>query len=899
MSQRDAPARGGSVKKGRERAQAGRPTVPIPAPRPYDPSSPSNIPSPAKARLQGPSGMSKNGGQSVVGMAISRPTQVAQWPLVGTSEPQQYQPPPDRGPPPQRPSRPSHVPSILDSSRIQDITPTFQYQPQQPQQNLFPPPQTPRSQRSQDDDSDQSFPSMQSPLTSSSTPSTASSVGTIPDFPVPVPAIPPSGRRSANLGPPPSSRRGASSYYSQASHVSPIPEVPESLSSLTPRTLPGSHSSYASSAAIPSSWGRESPDDDRSDEDDDYYQGDIMFYPVPEGQEPRGSDDNDERELIRSASIGKRARPSMITTRASVQSDLARLFAAPVPSETHRSEPAPLQQSTPSPVEAQRSTKWPIYGDTNSPLAGGTGLIDASPTGSDESVSVIALAMTTDLPLRDGTKSHGANPMLGAYQAASGLPSSTIRAKSSFPDEGGHFSRLSAIRRPPRLNIDTVRDAEARGSLTSLPDLIRRATRLASLMDRGKRPASRMGLDEFPMDRDFPNEKEIELPPHLDDRPGSTLSGMLSAFPPPGHETPVRDTPRNLPVWPEYDPNSPKPITNEKKQRKCCGLPCWGFIVLLIIILLITAAAVVVPLKLLVIDKATASTAATATPEKQCAADPSTACKNGGTSWLDNGVCYCICTNGFTGNTCTVAGSTGCTTISSGTTTNMTIGDSIPRLISASQTNFSIPLFENTILAKFNAGNLSCASENSLVTFDGNDERIGDASAEATLPRDTKTKRDAQPDPTRVEMRAIILRDSAYVPADSYTTQPTSTSTAQATYDSSQSQTTSPPTPSTPTTTQTTSATMGTSTTDPSAVFTITQEVLDFARITVLFVLQQESLDNAVTAQGQLQRFFNKQSFENMAARNVSMGSGNSVNLMEFTVDLGSGIWGRKNIATT
>lgn len=48
-------------------------------------------------------------------------------------------------------------------------------------------------------------------------------------------------------------------------------------------------------------------------------------------------------------------------------------------------------------------------------------------------------------------------------------------------------------RRPPRLDIDAVRDAETRGSLSSLSDLIRRATKLASNLDRG-RTASRADL---------------------------------------------------------------------------------------------------------------------------------------------------------------------------------------------------------------------------------------------------------------------------------------------------------------------------------------------------------------------------------------------------------------------
>ncbi|KAI9642514.1 hypothetical protein NHQ30_009319 [Ciborinia camelliae] len=868
QQQSNASTMGGSVRRARERAAAGRPMGSMPKPRPYDPSSPSNIPNMPRARPQGPPGMSKNGGQGTEGLAISRPTQVPQWPLIGTnpdSEPKHYEPPRNRGPPPQRPQRPSNVPSILDSSRIQDITPTFQYQPQQPQQPRQPPqPQTRGLPRNQNNDFDQNYPPMQSPVASSSRPSTVSSVGTIPDFPVPVPvipAIPQSAWRSANLGPPPSSRRGASSYYSQTSFVSPIAEVSEGLG-ISPRTLPGSHSSYASSAAIPSSWGPESPGFYRSDEDDYDYEDERRFETVSEGRESRGSDDNDDRGLIRSASIGKRATPSIITTHSSAQSD------------TRKLGPTPLQQSTLGPVEAKN---WPMPENSNSSLAGGTGLIDPTPSSSDESIPTIALAITTDLPSRDGSKSPGANAMLGAYQAASALPSDTSRAKSPFANEG-RFSRLSAIRRPPRLNMDAVRDAEARGSLTSLPDLIRRATRLASMIDRGKRPASRMGLDDFPSDRDLRNEKEIELSPN-NDRQRSTISGMLSAFPPPGRETPARDGPRPLSAWPEYDPNHPKPVTTEKKQRRCCGLPCWGFIVIFIIFLLIIAAAVVVPIKFLVIDKPATSTASTISPEQNCAADTSTACKNDGTSYIDNGVCTCICTNGFTGNTCTVAGSSGCTTISSATTTNMTIGDSIPRIISASQTNFSIPLFQNTIMARFNTGNLSCTSENALVTFDGSNKRMGDASAEATPSKASKTKRNAQPNLTKVEMRAIASPDSTSIStditADSYSIT------------------------SSPTMTKTTSATMTTSTIDPTAVFTITEEVLDFARVIVLFVLQQKNLDNAVTAQGQLQKFFNQESFENLAAMNLSVGAGNTVNLLEYKVDLGNGTVGQKNMVPT
>lgn len=50
-----------------------------------------------------------------------------------------------------------------------------------------------------------------------------------------------------------------------------------------------------------------------------------------------------------------------------------------------------------------------------------------------------------------------------------------------------------AGRKPPPLDLGAVRDAETRGSLSSLSDLIRRATQLASNLDRGK-TASRIDL---------------------------------------------------------------------------------------------------------------------------------------------------------------------------------------------------------------------------------------------------------------------------------------------------------------------------------------------------------------------------------------------------------------------
>ena len=183
-----------------------------------------------------------------------------------------------------------------------------------------------------------------------------------------------------------------------------------------------------------------------------------------------------------------------------------------------------------------------------------------------------------------------------------------------------------------------------------------------------------------------------------DEKHRSGLSGMLASFPPPGVQTPRGDTPtRPMSAWPSGfdgqggDGQDGQDGQKQKKPRRCCGLPCWGFFLVVLILLIIIAAAVVVPLELLVLNKPKASSSGAVTAAS-CQANTATACQNGGSSVVDNGSCACICTNGFTGSTCTSANATGCATVtmSGSSFTNVTLGQSISRLISGGQTNYSI-----------------------------------------------------------------------------------------------------------------------------------------------------------------------------------------------------------------
>lgn len=565
---------------------------------------------------------------------------------------------------------------------------------------------------------------------------------------------------------------------------------------------------------------------------------DLRYDVIEEGHESRQSnmDDNDDRGLIRSASLGKRAKPSMITTKSSDKVDPRSPAPPQPPLQTSKLERmGVLEGVTGAAMEGnmtaarmrdgQRETVWPMAGD--SPPRASNGLAQSpyvEPT--------LATALTTDEAVVTRTPPEA---MRGGSNVARSLQPGEPDEQLKAPNPG--YLRLSAIRRPPRLDIDAVRDAEARGSLTSLPDLIRRATRLAAMMDRGKRPASRFNdLNDFPMPSD---DKEADLSSTEKRRSG--LSGMLAAFPAAGAGTPRDTTPRPTSSWPSpfqesnrADSSDPQP--REKKGRRCCGLPCWAFLLVVVILLIIIAAAVVIPLEFLVLRKPSAKSAPALSDTQQCAANPATSCQNDGSTIIDEGSCACICTNGFTGATCSIAGSTGCTTtsLSGSNVNNVTVGEAIPRLISGALTNFSVPLSENTILARLNLASLSCSTENALVTFDNQPERVD----------------------TVNEVVTVSVPDSS-------SAAPATTSSAAAPISTS--------------------------------VFVTTDETLDFARVAVLYVLQQESLANAEDAQVALEKVFTANTITDEAARNVSLSNGNSINLVGFSVDVGNGTVGTRS----
>lgn len=186
-------------------------------------------------------------------------------------------------------------------------------------------------------------------------------------------------------------------------------------------------------------------------------------------------DEGDESRLVRNASVGRRGKAALVTTQTPTA---ARDASRSSNSSPERPGAAPMQAS---------------------PFYDGTGLVETS-TNSSNTVPTVSTGRTPPIP-----SAPSAEDVMIAFDAASAMDPRASRRMSEMPTQAESeqrfsrgFSRLSAIRRPPRLDIDAVRNAETRGSLTSLPDLIRRATRLAASLDRGRRPASRFDLDDFP-----------------------------------------------------------------------------------------------------------------------------------------------------------------------------------------------------------------------------------------------------------------------------------------------------------------------------------------------------------------------------------------------------------------
>lgn len=336
--------------------------------------------------------------------------------------------------------------------------------------------------------------------------SSESTLGVIPNFPSPAAADP----RYLNSSRP-QIRRGASSHYSQQTlAVSPIPEE---MASRQP--------SYASSAAIPSNWDTDAPG----------------FNPqarIPEKESmenPRDGKLSKERSTVRQASMGRKSKPMLTEIRnsdkgkghrshstssseesikAAAASVASGVLAAGgvtgvVASTIRQNSPArkgsPILVSSPAgtPTIMPHRSVGSLSGLTRSAMSSQRSLADSpiaqppiqedyftektQPTRSSTNERPIPLALMKELAMSKELGHHPAD-------AHTSLEMATDPEKSSPTSTGKR-------RIPPRLDMSAVREAEARGSLTSLPDLIARATKLAARLEHGRPDSKMWGRDSF------------------------------------------------------------------------------------------------------------------------------------------------------------------------------------------------------------------------------------------------------------------------------------------------------------------------------------------------------------------------------------------------------------------
>ncbi|KIX04717.1 uncharacterized protein Z518_05587 [Rhinocladiella mackenziei CBS 650.93] len=628
---------------------------------------------------------------------------------------------------------------------------------------------------------------------------------------------------------------------------------------------------------------------------------DERFDPDPPSPERSPSSSSDTSpQIVRQASLGKRAKPAMTTIKnrtSQLDQDIPE----------HR--PAPIQTSRSATMTALSAAV--AVGMSSQPVEVRSG------TPGSQSFTPVRMPFDTSPPAspsadREFLQTPKSPNTIASTKLAAQTPSSRLSLKSMNPllglgiEQPAMSDKIPESRRPPRLDMDAVREAENRGSTTSLADLIRRATKLAANLDRGK-TASRLGM----LDMFGSTDKLGGMNRH------STMSDMISAFPAPA----VGGTPTNRRdgAWPLPEKNDVYASTTDlskdptkQKRRQCCGLSLPIFIAIIVVVIILVAAAVLIPIFLILVPRQNDDDVNLS----NCAA--SYPCQNGGSSIVSNNTCVCVCSNGFTGSQCETSGNADdcmTATLNDGSNEykNATIGRSIMPPLSDAQTRFDIPLNTSTILSLFSSNNLSCTSENSLVDFNS-----------SVLDQGTKRKRfvvlpsfepsensqppaihgkplppvvskRAEPDcELRLERRqdgvTIGTSNGIVFQATSATVGPVSPPSTSVDADVSTITSISGTSTSAANSSGTASPTAS-STSSSNDTRSVTDQELEFAKVVVLFVLQEShAISVAINAQQQMEYFFAVQEKGTSSNATVDVGFGDlqlTANFDEFSITKG------------
>ncbi|OKL63481.1 hypothetical protein UA08_01967 [Talaromyces atroroseus] len=599
--------------------------------------------------------------------------------------------------------------------------------------------------------------------------------------------------------------------------------------------------SYASSTVIPSSWGSGPP------------MSEILDSYASEQEEPKRK--RDSVVLLRQASLGKRGKPSLRTI------NKPETEAPLLHEKSNKSNDSNLGFSTVNVLE-RRASLDSVSTDTDS--------IDLE---------------KEMIQIENEQKARSIGIGLGL-----GLPGA------------GMSSRKPNSHRPPRLDMDAVRAAEVQGSLTSLPDLIRRATKVASNLERGK-TASRLGiLDMFDIGKEGKRGSNH--------RTSASLSDILASFPPPRTGTPDNSVRTSWPFPPtnateksrlrQMRLNSVEEAEDASKPgRRFCGMSRRLFIFICIVVFCIIAAAVIIPVVLVVVPRERDHSSTTATSTANTTATTMTCeqklpCMNGGVSIKSGTTCACVCVDGYSGTQCGKASDGSCTTTETSESNNATIGSSLPDLLTQSESYFGIPLNETEILSLFNANNVSCTVQNALVSFGGVSSKHR-RRASPTEIRDLETEPQITSGYMGVKLtRTFINRAEATETTDvpPILNVPTGTTTSAATETAGGAAVIATGTTSAPTTTASATSTAASASASVSVSAAVSQ-VYEFASVAVLYLFEQtRDLNATSTAQHEIDLYLLSQSIgtsSNSLEMSVHLPETFALNFSNFTITFSNG----------
>lgn len=413
----------------------------------------------------------------------------------------------------------------------------------------------------------------------------------------------------------------------------------------------------------------------------------------------------------------------------------------------------------------------------------------------------------------------------------------------------------------PRSGATTAQNREDRVSTTSLVDLIRRAGKVRTNLDRGK-TASRLNmLDMFGSKENLKRFEKGDRGSMSDSVNSGMIGWLPQAYGGAGHPAYTEK------ALEEGHPSrrAIKEKVRRDRRKRCCGMPQWLFALLVVLIVICLAAAIIVPVELLVVPHQGDGTGATLA---NCPA--TNGCLNDGVSVVFNGTCSCACAHGFTGKTCQQQPDSAC-----GSTTvpdilgNVTMGSNVTNLIGRAS-KFNIPLNATALVAAFSHAGLSCSDENALVQLSG------PSNQKRSLEKASNVHEDAAPTPTPqaslavhrdLELKRNVVTSASldFAGTASPTAHANATGTASAANASS------------------------TSVGNPSVGY------YDFARIATLYILQQTAdIQIAEQAHSDLQQVFSAKIFalqdvQITNAVSVDMNTG-FVTINGITVGTGNGV---------